>query len=511
MSASDHWHNALQEAFLAAPLLWLLPSFVAGLLVADYVDLEWWVVMLMMVVSLLMALKRSVAMSLLYANMAIFLFAILVVEAHRYPRHITYNRPMVVEVDVVGIPTEREGYRVAEGALREWGSEHLRFKGCERVQLWIRNDSIDVGDRIVAYAPIQQRMSRYEGYDRLLRNRGYVGGIAVDDYNLERREPNHYHSLQLWGYRTIHRGVSHSTSRATVEAMVTGVRSNIPPNLRDAYSTTGLAHLMAVSGLHMGIVVAIVNLLAAPLVLVHRGHRWRNLVVIAALWLFVVLSGASPSVVRSAVMFSVLQLSWRNSSSYSGLNALAAAAFVILTLWPGALYDMSFLLSVSAVAGILLWGRWLIRASLRDNSVQRWVFSSVFIGLSASAWTLPLVSYYFGNMPIIGLGVTPIAIFTASAIVALGILALITPGWVATPLLGLADWCAELQNRLVISAAKYDWASVEYRMDGEEVVLCYSAYLLITLGVWLCARWQRRRAEVAESECSESKIIEEDD
>ena len=101
---------------------------------------------------------------------------------------------------------------------------------------------------------------------------------------------------------------------------------------RPAYSRSGLSHLLAVSGLHTGIVFALVNLLLWWLPLLRRGHLLRNLLAAACIWIYVAAAGFPPSAVRTAVMFTMLQSALASASEYNGLNALAAAAFGML-LW----------------------------------------------------------------------------------------------------------------------------------------------------------------------------------
>lgn len=138
--------------------------------------------------------------------------------------------------------------------------------------------------------------------------------------------------------------------------MTAGDRSGITPELRAAYSRSGLSHLLAVSGLHTGIVFALVNLLLWWLPLLRRGHLLRNLLAAACIWIYVAAAGFPPSAVRAAVMFTMLQSALASASEYNGLNALAAAAFGMLLWNPAWLGDISFQLSFAAVAAILAWG-----------------------------------------------------------------------------------------------------------------------------------------------------------
>ena len=120
--------------------------------------------------------------------------------------------------------------------------------------------------------------------------------------------------------------------QALCNAMTAGDRRSLSPALRAAYSRSGTSHLLAVSGLHVGIVFLLANLLLWWLPLVRHGHILRNIAVILLIWLYAAVTGFPPSVVRAALMFSVLQFALASSSEYVGMNTLAGVAFVMLLL-----------------------------------------------------------------------------------------------------------------------------------------------------------------------------------
>ena len=108
--------------------------------------------------------------------------------------------------------------------------------------------------------------------------------------------------------------------------MTAGDRRSLSPALRAAYSRSGTSHLLAVSGLHVGIVFLLANLLLWWLPLFRHGHILRNIAVILLIWLYAATTGFPPSVVRAALMFSVLQFALASSSEYVGMNTLAGVA-----------------------------------------------------------------------------------------------------------------------------------------------------------------------------------------
>jgi competence protein ComEC len=228
----------------------------------------------------------------------------------------------------------------------------------------------------------------------------------------------------------------------------------------------------------------VVSFMLLPLRFVHRGHRISALLAIVAIWFYAIMSGASPSVVRAAVMLSVLQLSLITSSRYNSLNALAVTVFAMLVYRPSYLFDISFQLSVAAVLGIVVWAVPMVRASRMWPRPVKWLYSLIVVGAVATLWTLPIVSHTFDNLPVVGVVVTPCVMLFAYAIVACGILAIVLPVPVGYPFAVVAEWAAHIQNIVVEWSANLPFASVEYTMPKWGVALCYLVYTAITLLYW---------------------------
>lgn len=417
-----------------------------------------------------------------YAAVALLLLGYTMAELRAPHSSTPYNESIEMEVSVESSPSPRTDYSLAMGRITSWADNDGRHRADDRVVLWLRTDSIAFGDRLTLAAHLTPRISRYESYDRLMHRRGMVGGIGISSHNiLDTGHEQQASSLQQRAVERLRRHLRDSASYAVVEAMVAGSRDLMPRSLREAYATTGLAHLMAVSGLHLGIVMVIITTLLLPLRLVHRGHRVAHILTIVAIWLFAAMSGLSPSVVRAALMLSILQLSLAGTGHYNSLNALSVAAFAMLVYRPNYLYDISFELSVMAVAGILLWAIPLIRSIRIRRRLPRMMTTTILIGLAATLWALPLVSHTFGNMPVASIVLTPLVILFAYAIVICGILSLIMPAPIASAMMAVAEWAAHIQNSIVEYSATLPLASIDHTMSEGEVVVCYAAYIVITL------------------------------
>ena len=185
---------------------------------------------------------------------------------------------------------------------------------------------------------------------------------------------------------------------AVVAAMALGDKSALTHELRDAYSVSGASHVLALSGLHLGIIYCMLWLL-----LPHR--RWpavSQTIILIVMWLYVLLVGMPVSVVRSAVMLTVyglLSISHRNKMS---VNALAFTAIVMLMWNPEWLFDIGFQLSFMAVLAILLFvpvfEDVFSAKYLQEHRLVRYVWGLVAVSVSAQIGVAPLLAYYFGRL-----------------------------------------------------------------------------------------------------------------
>lgn len=203
------------------------------------------------------------------------------------------------------------------------------------------------------------------------------------------------------------------TEHLAVAAAVTlGDRSMLTTSTRDLYTAAGASHLLALSGLHLGIIVGVfVTLLSSRLV----RSRWRwplALLVVSFIWCYAVVAGLPPSLVRAALMTSlVVLLSCVHRRRQRG-NVLLVTVFLMLLARPVYLFDVGAQLSCLAVAGILLFNqpfiRWCYQSRLRfvlfrlDRYYLLWPFKLLVVSVCAQLLTWPLVLFYFHQYPLYG-------------------------------------------------------------------------------------------------------------
>lgn len=199
---------------------------------------------------------------------------------------------------------------------------------------------------------------------------------------------------------------------AVVSAMVLGDKSALSQETKDSYSRSGASHILAVSGLHIGIIFQLFVILLGG-----KQHRKINIgLSTTAVWMYVVLIGMPASAVRSAIMISCygfVELSYRRGSP---INTLAFAYVLMLLINPLNLFDISFQMSFLAVFSILLVFPSLYKTWQPAHRISRWIWGILCVALAAQIGTLPLIAYYFGRISCYSLLTNFIAIPAATAI-----------------------------------------------------------------------------------------------
>lgn len=268
---------------------------------------------------------------------------------------------------------------------------------------------------------------------------------------------------------------------AVVAAMTLGDKSALTQATKDNYSISGASHVLALSGLHLGIVYAVLTFLLG-------GRKRKSLVgqtlVLCAVWSYALLVGLPASVVRSATMLTVYSCCVLLRREHASVNALALAALVMLVANPLSLWDVSFQLSFLAVLGILVYQPRLFRLWHPKYKPVRWAWGMVTVSLSAQMATSPLVAYYFGRFSCYFL-LTNFMVVPAATLILYGAIAL----FVATPFVAVAQGVASVLvqmahwlNGALSLVASWPGASVEdIRLSLVQVVLLYVMLLSLTV------------------------------
>ncbi len=266
-----------------------------------------------------------------------------------------------------------------------------------------RGISVAVGSRVAVVAEVEQPEA-FDGFDypAFLARQG-IGGVVRARAAESMPSQGSLGPAQIaatarrWLLGGLN-GMIPEPEAALGAGILLGVRSGIAPEIADAFATAGLTHVVAISGWNIAIVAAIVASLARPLEQ-RRGGRWMAPaaagLTIAA---YVVLTGASPSVVRAALMAGAMLVARLGGSRAHAASALALAALVMLLAAPSVLWDVGFQLSALATGGLILFAAPI---ESRLASWPAWVREPVALTLAAQLTTLPVVVGSFERISLI--------------------------------------------------------------------------------------------------------------
>ncbi len=198
-----------------------------------------------------------------------------------------------------------------------------------------------------------------------------------------------------------------STSTMLMNALCLGYKNDLDSQLRNLFIQTGTIHLLAVSGLHVGIIYLLIIFIFKRLRL--YGLK-SSLLALPLLWGYALLTGLSPSVTRAALLISFIDISKTMSRDYNPINILAASACLTLVVQPTALYSLSFLLSYSAYCGILIIYPYLFELPGKLPKIPKAIYSYCCLTIAAQLSTIPICAYFFHTININGLLANLIAI-----------------------------------------------------------------------------------------------------
>lgn len=182
------------------------------------------------------------------------------------------------------------------------------------------------------------------------------------------------------------------------QALLLGDKSQLSTETRNSFSRAGAMHVLAVSGLHVGIILYLLIFVLGRFPRIFTKNR-ASIVAILIIWIFAAITGFSPSVMRASFMFSFIALGQLSGRKVDSLNILFFSAFVLLMINPFMLFDIGFQLSYLALIGILTLYRPISKLIYIRNKILRKAWEGTAVGIAAQTFTVPLSLYYFHQFP----------------------------------------------------------------------------------------------------------------
>lgn len=282
---------------------------------------------------------------------------------------------------------------------------------------------------------------------------------------------------------------------AVLAAMTLGERVSMSDDMTDDYSTSGALHILSLSGMHLGIIYAMLLLLFFK----RRSSVIVQVIIVTAVWAYVFIAGLPVSAVRSAVMLSVCSFVNLLNRDKISLNVLAVAAFSVLVVNPLNLYDVGFQMSFMSVMFIIVFYPvfyYVMPQRIRNIRVVNYIWQMTAVSLSAQLGVAPLVALYFGRFSCYFL-LANFAVIPLSAVILYGVVFIMLFAWL--------PWLQGILSAIVVKAVELMNASVSFvaslpeaSIDGISInpvqvlmlyILMFSVYFLLP---YLRKLWEYR-------------------
>ena len=365
------------------------------------------------------------------------------------------NQPVFFKAVIKETPVEKpRTYLLPADVLAFQGQTH-------RFLLYVAKDSasasITRGDTLLVQARLQapNNDAMTDGFDYVgyLKRKGITGTAYVAKGHWQQnghsekvgwmQELQDYRSKVLNIYREL--GFEND-NLAVLSALTTGIKEDLSDELREMYSVAGVSHVLALSGLHLGLIYGFLLLLFMPLWKRNVWFKYLSLsIIIVSLWLFAIFTGLSTSVVRSATMFSIHAIASCREERPASLHVLGLTALGMLMIKPLWLLDVGFQLSFVAVASILiLQPRISLMLPEPSSGVVKKVKDIFTVSLAAQIGTAPLIILYFHRFS---------THFLLSNLLVLPLITLIMYGGALmllfSPISIVQEWLAKVLNSLI--------------------------------------------------------------
>lgn len=278
---------------------------------------------------------------------------------------------------------------------------------------------------------------------------------------------------------------------SVITALLLGKRQEISKEIIDDYKNAGAMHMLAISGLHIGILLIILNLIFKPLTYLKHGKMIRMIALLICLWSFVFLTGLSPSVIRAASMFTALTLGLFSGRSSTVSNYLFLSIFILLLVNPLYVFDLGFQLSYVSVLSIIWISPLLKRYWKPKHKLASYFWNLLVISVSAQIGILPLSLFYFHQFSGLFFASSLVVIPFLGIILGFGFLVLFLDQLSILPALFIKfyDNSIRLMNELI------GFLSSQKSLVFENVYFPFT-FILLTYGLIFCLERYLKKATI---------------
>ncbi|MDD4637116.1 MAG: ComEC/Rec2 family competence protein [Bacteroidales bacterium] len=268
--------------------------------------------------------------------------------------------------------------------------------------------SIEPGEEIIFKADLNplKGSGTFSGYENFLRREGFCASTYIASEQWERSDlpPVKQVSYIALKYRRklsklFEDSVISAKARPILLAMTLGAVELLDTETKDNFSVSGVSHLLAVSGLNVGILILLLNIFLHGMNLNEKSRITKEFILLLSIWIYAFITGLSPSVVRAVIMFSFVILGHLLHRKINIYHSLLLSAFGMLLYNPYYLFNISFQLSFTALFSIVLFQPKLNGLIRTKNRILKYFWEITNVSIAAQICTFPLILYYFHSFP----------------------------------------------------------------------------------------------------------------
>jgi competence protein ComEC len=408
------------------PFFRLLIPLVLGIIVFQYVELFSWSFFVLSGVSFLLLglptfLKnpnRQFQLRWMFgggAFLLLFCLGYFISETNEQKNRFHHlNQPGIFSIELIESPIEKENSYLCRAETKMFSDSRQTVPTSGKAILYIQKDSASAllrsGDYLLVETTLQQpeRAQNPNGFDyaEYLQRQGIGATAYIAGHNWKKTGENTSFSiLRLAGecqktlleiYRRF--GIE-GDEFAVLAALTLGSKDALHPELRQNYTTSGGMHILAVSGLHVGIIYMVLSFLFSFIGRKSGTKLLKTILVLLCLWAYAFITGLPPSVMRASTMFSFIAIGASLERKPQIYNTISISAFLMLLIDPNYLFDVGFQLSYSAVLSIVYFQPIISKWFYLKSKPARWCWELTAVSLAAQIGTAPFSIYYFHQFP----------------------------------------------------------------------------------------------------------------
>ncbi|MBL3658517.1 ComEC/Rec2 family competence protein [Fulvivirga sediminis] len=307
-------------------------------------------------------------------------------------------------------PVEKENTYQYEAELMQYQTSGKWCSAKARMYIYLRKDTLFAyGDELLIHGQpneIEPPKNPYEfDYKQFLsyKNIYHQSFVRQGDYFLVGHDANAFfkrsYQLRLWAVQQLEKNIRSQRELGIVKALVLGLKDDVDDEVQQAYAASGAMHVLAVSGLHVGIIYLLITVALGSLKYIKYGPWLLAFISLLLLWAYAMLTGFSASVLRATTMFTAIIIAQATGRQTNIYNTLSVSAFVLLLFDPYLIMSVGFQLSYLAVLGIVYVQPKLYGLYVFDSKLADWAWGITTVSLAAQLATFPLGIYYFHQFP----------------------------------------------------------------------------------------------------------------